>query len=227
VVAHAFDPSTWEAGKQRQVDFWVRGQPGLQSEFQDSQGYTEKPCLDKPKKKKKKREREKKEERKGKENERERKEGRQKKRRKEGRKEGRRERKKETKKENIGAYININVLPGGAVMVYAFNPSLWETEKKNIYIYIHTHTYIYIHIYTHIHTYNLELEVQTVVSHYVGPRKWTQVLERMSSQCSELLSHLSNPLSHFLNMIRPGVLVPPVIPGREKGIGSLRPIWPM
>ena len=30
-------------GKQRQVDFWVRGQPGLQSEFQDSQGYTEKP----------------------------------------------------------------------------------------------------------------------------------------------------------------------------------------
>jgi hypothetical protein len=24
----------------------VRGQPGLQSEFQDSQGYTEKPCLE-------------------------------------------------------------------------------------------------------------------------------------------------------------------------------------
>jgi hypothetical protein len=36
-------------GRQRQVDFWVQGQPGLQSEFQDSQGYTEK-----PKKKKKK-----------------------------------------------------------------------------------------------------------------------------------------------------------------------------
>jgi hypothetical protein len=35
-------------GRQRQVDFWVRGQPGLQSEFQDSQGYTEKPCLQKP-----------------------------------------------------------------------------------------------------------------------------------------------------------------------------------
>jgi hypothetical protein len=35
-------------GRQRQVDFWVRGQPGLQSEFQDSQGYTEKPCLEKP-----------------------------------------------------------------------------------------------------------------------------------------------------------------------------------
>jgi hypothetical protein len=34
VVAHAFNPST-------------RGQPGLQSEFRDSQGYTEKPCLEK------------------------------------------------------------------------------------------------------------------------------------------------------------------------------------
>jgi hypothetical protein len=31
------------------VDFWVRGQPGLQSEFQDSQGCTEKPCLKKTK----------------------------------------------------------------------------------------------------------------------------------------------------------------------------------
>jgi hypothetical protein len=36
--------------RQRQVDFWVQGQPGLKSEFQDSQGYTEKPCLEKPKK---------------------------------------------------------------------------------------------------------------------------------------------------------------------------------
>jgi hypothetical protein len=36
-------------GRQRQVDFRVRGQPVLQSEFQDSQGYTEKPCLEKPK----------------------------------------------------------------------------------------------------------------------------------------------------------------------------------
>jgi hypothetical protein len=33
--------------RQSQVDFWVRGQPGLQSEFQDNQGYTEKPCLEK------------------------------------------------------------------------------------------------------------------------------------------------------------------------------------
>jgi hypothetical protein len=34
--------------RQKQVDFWVWGQPGLQSEFQDSQGYTEKPCLEPP-----------------------------------------------------------------------------------------------------------------------------------------------------------------------------------
>jgi hypothetical protein len=34
-----------------QADFWVRGQAGLQSEFQDSQGNTEKPCLKKRKQK--------------------------------------------------------------------------------------------------------------------------------------------------------------------------------
>jgi hypothetical protein len=39
-------------GRQRQADFWVRGQPGLQSEFQDSQDYTEKLCLEKPKQEK-------------------------------------------------------------------------------------------------------------------------------------------------------------------------------
>jgi hypothetical protein len=39
--------------RQRQANFWVRGQPGLQSEFQDSQGYTEKPCLEKNKQTKK------------------------------------------------------------------------------------------------------------------------------------------------------------------------------
>ena len=33
---------------------WVRGQPGLQSEFQDSQGYAEKHCLKKPEEKKRK-----------------------------------------------------------------------------------------------------------------------------------------------------------------------------
>jgi hypothetical protein len=36
-------------GKQRQEDFWVRGQSDLQSEFQDSQSDTEKPCLEKKK----------------------------------------------------------------------------------------------------------------------------------------------------------------------------------
>jgi hypothetical protein len=36
-----------------QADFLVQGQPGLQSEFQDSQGYTEKPCLKNTKKKQK------------------------------------------------------------------------------------------------------------------------------------------------------------------------------
>jgi hypothetical protein len=34
-------------GRQRQAEFLVRGQPGLQSKFQNSQGYTEKPCLEK------------------------------------------------------------------------------------------------------------------------------------------------------------------------------------
>jgi hypothetical protein len=50
-------------GRQRQADLSVRGQPGLQSEFQDSQGYTEKPCLRK-KERKKEREKERKRERK-------------------------------------------------------------------------------------------------------------------------------------------------------------------
>jgi hypothetical protein len=47
-------------GRQRQADFWVWGQPGLQNKFQDSQDYTEKPCLEKGKKKKKKERKEKK-----------------------------------------------------------------------------------------------------------------------------------------------------------------------
>jgi hypothetical protein len=34
----------------RQVDFWVRGQPGLQSDFQDSHGYMDEPSLKKKKK---------------------------------------------------------------------------------------------------------------------------------------------------------------------------------
>jgi hypothetical protein len=51
VVVHAFNPNTQEA---EAGGFLSSRQPGLQSEFQDSQGYTEKPCLEKPKKKKKK-----------------------------------------------------------------------------------------------------------------------------------------------------------------------------
>ena len=42
VVAHVFNPSTLI----HQADFWVQGQPGLQSELQDIQVYTEKPCLE-------------------------------------------------------------------------------------------------------------------------------------------------------------------------------------
>jgi hypothetical protein len=44
MVAHAFNPSTWEA---EAGGFLSLRQPGLQSEFQYSQGYTEKPCLKK------------------------------------------------------------------------------------------------------------------------------------------------------------------------------------
>jgi hypothetical protein len=40
MVAHAFNPSTWEAE--------AGGFLSLQSEFQNSQGYTDKPCLEKP-----------------------------------------------------------------------------------------------------------------------------------------------------------------------------------
>jgi hypothetical protein len=43
-------------GRLGQADFRVQGQPGLQSEFQDSQGYTEKSCLEKLKKQKQKKE---------------------------------------------------------------------------------------------------------------------------------------------------------------------------
>ena len=43
VVAHAFSPGTWEAGG----SLWVPGQPGLQSEFQDSQDTQKNPVLKK------------------------------------------------------------------------------------------------------------------------------------------------------------------------------------
>jgi hypothetical protein len=41
VVVHAFNPSTWEA----EAGGFLRGQSSLKSEFQDSQGFTEKPCI--------------------------------------------------------------------------------------------------------------------------------------------------------------------------------------
>jgi hypothetical protein len=49
MVTQSFNLSTWEAKAGRSL--WVQGQPGLQSEFQDSQGYTEKPCLGKTERK--------------------------------------------------------------------------------------------------------------------------------------------------------------------------------
>ena len=44
MVAHAFNPSTREA---EAGGFLSQGQPDQQSEFQDTQGYTKKPCLEK------------------------------------------------------------------------------------------------------------------------------------------------------------------------------------
>jgi hypothetical protein len=44
VVSHAINPSAREAEAGR---FLSQGQTVLQSQFQDSQGYTEKPCLKK------------------------------------------------------------------------------------------------------------------------------------------------------------------------------------
>jgi hypothetical protein len=40
-VAHTFNPSTWEAEAGGSLS-WVQDLPGLQSEFQSSQGYIEK-----------------------------------------------------------------------------------------------------------------------------------------------------------------------------------------
>ena len=50
MVVHAFNPSTWEA----EAGGFLRGQSSLKSEFQDSQGFTEKPCLKIKQNKKKK-----------------------------------------------------------------------------------------------------------------------------------------------------------------------------
>jgi len=51
-MAHASNPSIWEAEAGRSL--WVGNQPVLHSEFQDSQGYPEKPCLRKTNKQTKK-----------------------------------------------------------------------------------------------------------------------------------------------------------------------------
>jgi hypothetical protein len=48
VVAHTINPSTWEPEAGR----FLSSRPGVQSEFQDSRGYTEKPCLKPPPQKK-------------------------------------------------------------------------------------------------------------------------------------------------------------------------------
>lgn len=47
---YTVDPSTRETEAGRSLEF-DRGQPGLQRKFLDSQGYTEKPCLEKKKNK--------------------------------------------------------------------------------------------------------------------------------------------------------------------------------
>jgi hypothetical protein len=49
-------PLVPELRRQRPVDLWVQGQPGLQGEFQDSQGYTEKSYLEGKRKRKRKKE---------------------------------------------------------------------------------------------------------------------------------------------------------------------------
>jgi hypothetical protein len=47
VVAHTLHPSTWEAETGGFLSSMM--QPSIQSKFQDSQGHTEKPCLEKQK----------------------------------------------------------------------------------------------------------------------------------------------------------------------------------
>jgi hypothetical protein len=47
MLVHMFTLSTWKAEAGRSL--WIQSQSGLQSEFQDSQSYTETPCLEKPK----------------------------------------------------------------------------------------------------------------------------------------------------------------------------------
>jgi hypothetical protein len=59
MVLHDFNASTCEAETGESLR--VRGQPGLQNKFQDSQGYyVEKPCLEKNQKDKKRKKKKKK-----------------------------------------------------------------------------------------------------------------------------------------------------------------------
>ena len=58
MVVHIFSPSTGRQKTGTLAKLRVPGQPGLQSEFQDSQGYTEKPCLEKQKTERKKKNKE-------------------------------------------------------------------------------------------------------------------------------------------------------------------------
>jgi hypothetical protein len=69
VVAHAFNPSPWEA----EASGFLSSRLAWSSQFQDSQGYTEKPCLKKKKQRKRKRKRKRKRRRKEKEEEEEKK----------------------------------------------------------------------------------------------------------------------------------------------------------
>jgi hypothetical protein len=45
VVVHTFNPSIWEAEAGR----FLSSRPAWSTEFQDSRGYTERPCLEKQK----------------------------------------------------------------------------------------------------------------------------------------------------------------------------------
>lgn len=45
MVVHTLSSSTLEVEARASETLWVQGQPGLQSKFQYSQDYEEKPCL--------------------------------------------------------------------------------------------------------------------------------------------------------------------------------------
>ena len=74
-------------------------QPGLQSEFQDSQGYTEKPCLEKKKKKRRRRRR-----------------------RRKRRRRGRKEERKEKKRKNF-THVTLKCLCKGEAVEWQANPT--------------------------------------------------------------------------------------------------------